>query len=80
MPNCHNCMEDEMHMIFECKAYTHIRGDARYSSLFDSVLHGDMKRFFNRSVQTLLAVFISDMTSFRKSTLLNIKLARWRRT
>lgn len=40
-----------------------------YSSLFNSVVHADMKRIFNRSVQALLAGFISDMTSFRKSTL-----------
>lgn len=79
MPNCHDCMEDQMHMVLECKEYTHIRRDPKYSGLFDPVSAGGLKRFCNHNVQTDVAVFISDTISFRNLTLIKAKQARVRR-
>ena len=76
MPDCHDCMEDELHVVFECKAYAHIRLDPKYTCLFDDVVIGDMRRFFNRNLQPTLASFISDLTRHRKATLVALKLAR----
>ena len=71
-------MEDELHAVFECKAYAHIRLDPTYKCLFDDVVIGDMRRFFNRNLQPTLASFISDLTRHRKATLVALKLARLR--
>lgn len=48
--------------MFECTANTHTRLDPRYSSLFVSVVHGDLKRVFNS--QNTSAGFVSDVTAF----------------
>lgn len=75
MPGCHRCMEDEKHLVFECKAYSHIRLDPKYCALFKPVWIGDMRRFFNNNAQPVLARFISDMVEYRNTTLRSQKIA-----
>lgn len=56
-------------------ACTHIRLDNKYRGLFTSVVHGDMNCFVNRNSQP-----VSDLISFRKTTLSNIRYAKLRRS
>lgn len=50
MPNCNDCIQDEMHMVFESEAYTHIRHDPQYRF---NVGFCKVIACSNRNVQTL---------------------------
>ena len=70
MPGCTG-VEDEMHAIFECKGYDHLRLDLRFKCLFGNVTNDknkDMWNLFSCGNQQKLAALISCMAIHRKGT------------
>lgn len=64
-PDRRDCLEDEMHMMFECRADAHIRLDPRYTCSLSHGVGGDMTRFFRHDPQKLPADLVTDMTGHR---------------
>jgi hypothetical protein len=60
-----NQVEDEFHVIFECKLYDDIR--KTYKTLFGG--HADMRRFINDNGQHTVASFLSDVHDRRTSVI-----------
>jgi hypothetical protein len=62
--------EDELHVVFECTAYNHIRGSPRFSALFVSIPDGGMREMFcDPHRQNLLADFVRALSFARKRRL-----------
>ncbi len=56
-PNCSSgCMEDELHVILECRAYNCVRRDSRFVELFQNAR--SLKEFMNHKDQYLIAHFL----------------------
>ena len=69
---CQHCKnnqpEDELHMVFECSAYDHIRAD--FGDLFIGFLDSDprMESFFSQVRQDRIANFVWLMEKHRMAT------------
>jgi hypothetical protein len=59
-----NIIEDELHLVFECPKYRHVREDSRWTFLFDTSILSEqnpnlrMNKFFNQDNQYQIANFI----------------------
>lgn len=61
-------IEDELHVLMECRAYRHLRANTEWKFLFD-VAAGNMKRFFGQVSQYKVAHFLYMLMRMRKSLL-----------
>jgi hypothetical protein len=65
--------EDELHVVFECSAYSHIRGYPRFAALLASIPDGNMRELFSDpNRQDILADFIRALSLARKRRLATI--------
>jgi len=65
----HGDVEDELHVIKHCPAYTHIRHKPVFSTLLRTLMEKDIRALFNISDQHLLACFISQLLHCRANLL-----------
>ena len=63
-------LEDELHIVFECPKYSHIRGDQKWQHIFsvcsnEGNINKKMNLFFNQDNQYKLACFVFSLISQR---------------
>ena len=51
-------VDDECHMVFECKKFEDLRGSERFALLFQRTPHGDVRSFMEQESKMLVAQFI----------------------
>ena len=61
-------VEDELHVVMECKIYRLLRTHDKYKHLFDAG-GGDMRQFFNQVDQGTLSEFLVNLLLMRKALL-----------
>jgi len=62
-------VEDEMHVVFECRAYDGLRGMQRWRVLYTGHLHNDLNAFMNQDNQLLLSAFMNALMNVRRKKL-----------
>jgi hypothetical protein len=62
-------IEDEKHILFECRRYEDIRKDRRWIELYDGIDQSDIKSFMNQKNQRKLSNYIHYLLWFRNQSL-----------
>ncbi len=65
-------LEDEVHVMLECEAYSRLRNHPRWSHLFREPLCQDMKAFMCQEDQYVLSAFVHAVTRERQRLLDNM--------
>ena len=58
-------VEDELHVLFECPSYNAFRLRPPWNSLFQNIVHGDVRAFMNQKCQCKVASFIHFILQYR---------------
>ena len=70
IPGC-GVVEDELHVVFECKAYDCLRSSPMFRPLFQNNVTCDMRVFMNDTNQLIVAQFLHELFKVRYSVLRN---------